>query len=98
MKDIVKCFSKGNILNSQNDSVEKDNFSWNKIFEIIKIFLFIIIAILLFAQIILFIQVNKKNEVIQYTINKINNSSDLNITINNLKLNSRKIRNKNINK
>ena len=82
--NIVKCFSKKNILNNQSDTVEKDNFSWNKISEIIKIVFCLIIIVLLFTQIILFVKVNKKNEAIQNTINRINNSSDLNIIKNNL--------------
>ena len=78
--NIVKCFSKQNYLNSQKDTGKNDNSRWDKIYENLKIFLFIMIALLLFAQIILFVNVNKKNEVIHDIINKINNSSHLNIT------------------
>lgn len=78
--NIAKCFSKQKYLNSENDTAKNDNSGWDKIYENLKIFLFIMIALLLFAQIIIFANVNKKNEVIHDIINKINNSSHLNIT------------------
>ena len=78
--NIAKCFSKQKYLNSQNDTSKNDISGWDKIYENLKIFLFIMIALLLFAQIIIFANVNKKNEIINDIINKINNSSHLNIT------------------